>query len=551
MANHDEIPTTDTAQIEALIERLKQGKLQQHDFPVLERLLRLVLSLVSLLQQKNASIKRLKRLIFGPRYEKRRSSPTPTEHNAEDQKTSPTNEAQSSANSASEPGGKPETNSHKKGHGRMPASLYSGAKDVLVSHQLFKAGDHCPDIRCKGHLYELTQPPVIIHLCGQPLVSATRYHQQVLRCSACQERFPAALPEGVAPGKYDPTVSVALALAHYSAGMPFYRLARLQHSCGVPLPESTQFERCEAVANAVLPVYLHLLRLAADGEVFYTDDTRVVILASVKEDKQPGGEKNRATQTSGIVVKVEHRRVALYFSSRRHAGENLDSVLSARSAALPTPIQMSDALAANQKKQSPTIEANCLVHARRKFIEIEESFPSECSQVIGAIREVYRIEAQTKAMSDEDRLLHHKEHSLPVMEKLSEWIEQQFTDRKVEPNSALGKALQYLLNHWEKLTRFLTQPGAPIDNNLVERALKRFVLLRKNSLFYKTEHGAAVGDILMSLIETCRLNSLNAWDYLLCLVRQAAEVRQDPAAYLPWNYCRGERGEEETLSRAG
>jgi hypothetical protein len=551
MANHDDLSTTDTAQIEALIKRIKQGKFDQADFPLLERLLGLLLSLVSLLQHKNASIKRLKRLLFGPRSDKGRSSATTTDHIAEDHNASPTPDADSLANSLPDSDGQTQTISPSKGHGRRAASLYTGAKDVPVSHQLFKAGDHCPDPLCKGHLYELKQPPVIIHLCGQPLVSATRYHQQVLRCSACQERFPAALPERVAAGKYDPTVSVAIALAHYGAGMPFYRLARLQHSCGVPLSESTQFERCEEVADLVLPVYLHLLRLGADGEVFYTDDTRVLILASVKEDKLEGGENNRATQTSGIVVKVEQRRVALYFSSRRHAGENLDRLLKNRSAGLETPIQMSDALAANQKKQSPTIEANCLVHARRKFIEIEESFPSECSQVIGAIREVYKIESQTKAMSEEDRLLHHQQHSAPVMEQLKQWIEQQFAARRVEPNSGLGKALNYLVKHWEGLTRFLSVAGAPIDNNLVERALKRFVLLRKNSLFYKTEPGAAVGDILMSLIETCRLNGINAWDYLLCLVRQAREVREDPAAYLPWNYCRGERGEEEAEARAG
>jgi hypothetical protein len=106
-----------------------------------------------------------------------------------------------------------------------------------------------------------------------------------------------------------------------------------------------------------------------------------------------------------------------------------------------------------------------------------------------------------------------------------------------------------MLNHFEKLTRFLNAWGAPIDNNEAERVLKRFVLFRKNSLFYKTEHGATVGGILMSLIESCRLNGANPWEYLLTLMRNKEEARRNPAAFLPWNYPHAE-GEEEVPARA-
>ena len=134
------------------------------------------------------------------------------------------------------------------------------------------------------------------------------------------------------------------------------------------------------------------------------------------------------------------------------------------------------------------------------------------------------------------------------MESLSDWIEEQFRERKVEPNSGLGKAFQYLRNHWSKLTGFLRAHGAPLDNNEVERALKRFVLFRKNSLFYKTEHGAEIGSILMSLIESCRLNGGNVFEYLLALVRDKDEARRNPDLYLPWNYQRG--GEQSRAAPA-
>jgi hypothetical protein len=122
------------------------------------------------------------------------------------------------------------------------------------------------------------------------------------------------------------------------------------------------------------------------------------------------------------------------------------------------------------------------------------------------------------------------------MEKLHAWCEVQFKERKVEPNSGLGQAISYLLKHWEKLTLFLRKEGAPLDNNLVERALKRAILHRKNSLFYKNRNGAQMGDLFMSLIHTCELNGANPFDYLNELQRHAGELKQNPSEWMPWNY---------------
>ncbi len=87
------------------------------------------------------------------------------------------------------------------------------------------------------------------------------------------------------------------------------------------------------------------------------------------------------------------------------------------------------------------------------------------------------------------------------------------------------------------MTKFLEVAGAPLDNNLCERALKLAVLNRKNSLFYKTKRGASTGDILMSVIQTCRLNHVNVWEYLLTVVRNERAVGRDPTPWLPWNYA--------------
>ena len=141
----------------------------------------------------------------------------------------------------------------------------------------------------------------------------------------------------------------------------------------------------------------------------------------------------------------------------------------------------------------------------------------------------------------DERLRFHQEHSEPVMKGLHEWMEAQLAEHKTEPNSGLGKAISYLLNHWTKLTLFLRQAGAPIDNNIVERALKKAILNRKNALF-KTLNGAGVGDLFMSLIHSCELNGANPFDYLTELLRHAEVLKQKPSEWMPWNY-------RETLAR--
>jgi transposase len=98
------------------------------------------------------------------------------------------------------------------------------------------------------------------------------------------------------------------------------------------------------------------------------------------------------------------------------------------------------------------------------------------------------------------------------MEKLHQWLEAQFAERKTEPNSGLGKAITYLLRHWKALTLFLWKAGVPLDNNIVERALKKAVLHRKNALFYRTLNGAEVGDLFVSFIHTCQLRGANSFD---------------------------------------
>jgi hypothetical protein len=171
-------------------------------------------------------------------------------------------------------------------------------------------------------------------------------------------------------------------------------------------------------------------------------------------------------------------------------------------------------------------------------VEVAESFPTECRFVLETLKEVYKNEAVAKKrdLSPQERLRFHQEQSGRVMGKLKGWLYRQLRQRLVEPNSGLGQAIHYMLNHWSKLTQFLKIPGAPLDNNICERALKLVILHRKNALFYKTVPGAHVGDIFMSLIHTCRLCGADPLDYLTALQTHAGELTSDPPKWMPWNY---------------
>ncbi|GIW97151.1 MAG: transposase [Pirellulaceae bacterium] len=160
--------------------------------------------------------------------------------------------------------------------------------------------------------------------------------------------------------------------------------------------------------------------------------------------------------------------------------------------------------------------------------------------MIRQLSHVYRVdaEARRKGLSPQKRLALHRAKSQRVMDGLHKWLTRQLDDRLVEPNSALGQAINYMLKHWERLTQFLRVPGAPLDNNVAERALKKSILHRKNSLYYRSPNGAEAGDVYMTLIHTCELNRINPYQYLVALLRHADDVASQPHAWLPWNYAR-------------
>jgi len=215
-------------------------------------------------------------------------------------------------------------------------------------------------------------------------------------------------------------------------------------------------------------------------------------------EREPGDERT-GVFTSGIVSTRQGQKIALYFTGRQHAGENIADVLKQRARDLSPVIQMCDALSRNVAKLPSGVEilvANCLAHGRRQFVEVVQNFPEECRHVLEMLGEVYRYDAEARdgVLTAAERLRFHQEHSGPVMEKLHGWLEAQFAERKTEPNSGLGKAITYLLRHWKALTTFLREAGTPLDNNLCTAARGSADIMPTAGLCRVGVEGAAVRD---------------------------------------------------------
>jgi transposase len=524
-------------ELDALLERARIGPLSEEDCAKLRGVIETLSYLTDLLEDRKTTIQKLRQILFGASTE-RISNLLKTGA----AQSPPEGGRTATPGTAGEQGAKPTDKT--KGHGRNGALSYIGATKIKISHEFLKPGDRCPKCQ-KGKVYASVAPHRLVRIVGQAPIGAKVYEMESLRCNLCLEIFTAQTPGGVGEKKYDETSGSMIALLKYGTGFPFYRLEHLQGSVGIPLPASTQWEIVHEVAGIVEPAHGELIRQAAQGEVLHNDDTTMKILALMKEananrketDSDEGPER-KGIFTSGIISIGGGQKIALFFTGHKHAGENLSDILAQRASELGPPIQMCDALSRNVPEELEVLLGNCAAHGRRKFVDVFANFPEECRYVLETLRDVYRNDAVAKQqkMTAQERLAFHQSHSAPLMEELEKWLKDQIAERKTEPNSGLGKAISYWKNHWKALTLFLRVPGAPLDNNVCERGLKKAILHRKNAMFFKTTSGAHVGDIFMSLIYTCELSEADPFDYLTQLQRHAEDLSSNPKDWMPWNY---------------
>ncbi len=418
----------------------------------------------------------------------------------------------------------------------------------VVHHPLedLNKGDRCP--ACERGTLSKVDPGVLLRITGQSPYDAVKHVMERLRCNACGEYLTADLPDEVkADGepnqKYGYSARSLMAINKYFMGTPFYRQESLQDILGRPITASTVFDQCEYLANDLQPVFHVLLKQAANAAHFHLDDTthRIIDQKEIFKCQRKTNQlkKRTGTYTSGVIATpVNGHDIVLFQTNIGHAGEWIDEILQKRDPGQAPPILMSDALSRNLPSQVTIIWALCNSHARRQFVDVLAQCPEDVEFVLNLYQVIWVNEAVIKkqSLSDAERLAYHREHSLPVMAKIRQWGEDQLHQEHVEENSGLGKAIRYFIKHDDGLTRFCTVEGAKIDNNEMEAQLKLIVRGRKNSSFYKTLAGAAVSDVITSMIATCVRAQVNPFDYFNAIQRHQDQVKSNPEAWLPWNY---------------
>lgn len=499
---------------------ISQSNLSENTKKIILGILDAYYWLFRMYQAKKLSLKKLRRL-FGFKTEKSKSvDDKKIEDNDKDDSNLPPSSSGNNKNSS-------------KGHGKNGKDKFKGAKKVFHALEDLGKGDQCPSC-LMGKLYPV-KPGVHIQFTGEAPVQAIIHETEKLRCNACGAYFEADLPEKFKQ-KYHPSCDVTLAVQKYALGIPFYRTGDWQKNMEVPLPPSTQWERCEALVNSLYPAYQSLLKFAREGDLIYADDTKNKIL-DLQQELRVSESKRVGVYTTGVISRAGERVINLFFTSMNYCGENLDKLLHGR-IKQDKIILMSDALKMNLPKEAAVIWANCLVHARRNFWDIRESYGKMTAWVIEQFAKIYRNEARIieLKLDPEQRLQYHQKHSAPVLKNLRRWGLKKLFLKKIEPNEELGDALRYFFTHYKELTLFLRIAGVPLDNSIAERLLKAPIRNRKNSYFFKTLFGALVGDVVMSLIETAKSAKKNPYKYLLVLHENADWVKVNPNEWLPWNY---------------
>jgi hypothetical protein len=525
------------ADIDAAIDAIQSSNLPSgtKDFAV--SCIKLAVWLPKALLEQKIRLSNLRKLIFGRGKNKRsksnKSSDKPSSGKAEPEP--PANDtAMTSSESPAEESSAPTNCAKLPGHGRLPHTAYGNTVEHTLTISDLKPGDFCPE-QCGGKLYRYG-PGILVRIKGQNMAAVHKYWIEKLRCATCGYLVQASVPDEVGKEKYDAAFKSILVLQKYYVAVPFYRQAYFQSLLETPLPASTQWQLIEEVFGVAICVFNVLEHQAANGDIIHNDDSHVKITDLIRLNRKTPAKERTGMFTTGILSRTEDHDIALFYNGTQHAGENLTKLLDKRHPDNNPVIQMCDALSRNIPASFKTILCNCLSHGLRKFDDLKEFYPEPCLHIIKLIADVYELDEKTKGLDKEARLGFHQKHSEPIMTSLHEYITDQLASKQVEPNDSLGKAMRYMLNHWHELTQFLRVAGAPLDNNILERALKIPIRGRRTWLFYKTQYGALVGGVLTSVIYTCELAGVNPLTYLTALQEYKNQIVKEPAKWLPWNY---------------
>ena len=448
--------------------------------------------------------------------------------------------------------------SHRDNHGRRGDAVFGELPLQYHEHTEYYPGCRCPACQ-RGRLYRFF-PRTFVTISGQAPFDGTRHEIERLQCNLCKEIFQAPLPraledDGVGNGRlYSYSAHTSVVMLKYLGVMPWHRVETLQSAMGVRIPDASMAQMTETMVTTVNPIVRELKRGAAQGPLFFGDDTTAAILglkSEMRADRSTGKlvERTGCHTTCVIGQTDEGHLIAVFRIGIQHTGELFDEILAYRDTALPPPLAMTDAAACNAVTVCKVLQCACNAHALRKFKALADSYPKQTQYILDRYRAVYDHDDHTKQqeMTPEARLAYHREHSRPLFIEMCRYANGLLEQRAIEPNSDLGGAIDYLLNHQRPLSAFYRYPGAPIDNNLSERQLRLPVRLRDAAPFFASPMGARMAADLWTLIVTAILAEQNVYEYFNAIQRYPQDVRDNPDLWVPWRYK--QRVEELERSR--
>ena len=309
--------------------------------------------------------------------------------------------------------------------------------------------------------------------------------------------------------------------------MPLYRQEKRYERLGYPLSRSTLCDWVMACAQRLSPIVEAMQQdMLVRSPKIHSDDTVIPVL-----------EKNK-TRNSRLWVYIGGGGHAppcvIYRYSKTRSGREPQKVLSNYQGYL-----QADAYAGYDGcyQSGNIIEVGCMAHARRKFIDTLKIVEKDnvAQSAIEHIAELYGIEKNAKHMSDIKRYYYRRRYAKPRLKRFYRWLCVQ--KEHAPPKSPLGKAIHYMLNHWQALNNYLRDGVLAIDNNIAERAMKTVVLGRKNYLFAGSAQGAEHAAVIYSLIESCKAVKINTFDYLTDVLSRLPSTRHsDIASLFPYNW---------------
>lgn len=407
-------------------------------------------------------------------------------------------------------------------HGRNPLPEHLPREDVL--HCVPVEQLPCPQCGQERTVIGEELSEQLDYVPGQ--LKVLRCKRQKVACKQCQGEITIAeLP----PQPIDKGLPTAGLLAHvivdkYQDHLPLHRQEQRFARDGIAIARSTLCDWMMQCALLFEPLVQAMKADAFLAPKLNTDDTPVPVQA--KDKVKLGRLWVYVSDTK------DYPKLTLYDYSPSRAGQYPQTFLQGYQGYL-----QADAFAGYDElyAKGTIIEVGCFAHARRKFEEIvkQSQQPGRAHTAMDFIGQLYQIERDCKDFTYVKRYQHRQQHSRPILDKFKAWLDEQTT----LPKSPLGKAIAYSLNHWQALSNYLLDGCLSIDNNSAERAIRPLAIGRNNWTFAGSDRGGKSAAIIYSLIETCKMNGINSFDYLKnVLTRLPTTKMKEIKTLLPYHW---------------